>query len=527
MGAMRPFLPLIAETWREACRHIEIEEAAERIANLLRRHLPLDTLAIRRLEVARAAVETVAATGTCASTLLAFRGDLSASEVEEIAAWSRSGRVVPGAKLTSMPGGTKLAPRDLGGDVLVGPLAGADGPLGAVVFVARTGKRFEPEHRTLARALLEPLSVALDNDARIREISSQREAAEADRRSLLVRLGRADLQQTIMGEEGGLRMTMQRARLVAPSDVPVLLLGETGSGKEVIARAIHLASPRAGRPFLRVNCGAIAPGLIDSELFGHERGSFTGAAGERKGWFERAHGGTLFLDEVAELPIEVQVRLLRVLQDGTFERVGGQRTLHADVRVVAATHRDLSTMVAEGRFREDLWYRLAVFPIHLPPLRARPEDIPPLAVHFAARAATRFGLPSRPPTREDVDLLVAYPWPGNVRELIAVMERAVILGEGRCLEVAKALGVSEGTAGQRSPHAVSAPAPAASAGHDDILPLDLAMARHIEMALARTGGRIEGAGNAAQLLGINPHTLRARMRKLGVDWQRFRHREPQ
>jgi len=524
---VRAFVPLIAEIWREACRHIEIDEAAERIAALIRRHLPLDTLAIRRLEVARACVETIAATGTLASTLLAFRSDLSAGEIEDIAAWGRSGRVLSGAKLVTIPGGSKLAPPDLVADVLIGPLAGVDGHLGAVLLVARTGKRFEHEHRRLVRALLEPLSVALDNDAQLREISSQREAAEADRRSLLTRLGRPDLQQTIVGEEGGLRLTMQRARLVAPSDVPVLLLGETGSGKEVIARAIHLASPRAAHPFLRVNCGAISPGLIDSELFGHDRGSFTGAANEHKGWFERAHGGTLFLDEAAELPLEVQVRLLRVLQDGTFERVGGQRTLHADVRVIGATHRDLPTMVGEGRFREDLWYRLAVFPIHLPPLRARPEDIPALAVHFAARAAIRFGLPSRPPTSEDVDLLVSYPWPGNVRELIAVMERAVILGEGRSLEVAKALGVGQGAATSRPLHTASATALTPIAGAGDILPLDLAMARHIEMALARTEGRIEGAGGAARILGINPHTLRARMRKLGVDWQRFRQRDAQ
>jgi len=406
-------------------------------------------------------------------------------------------------------------------------LVGEEGGLGVLVLVARSDRRFERAHLAVARALLEPFAVSLDNDARLRELRTGREAAEADRLSLLTRLGRRDVADAIVGEEGGLRLTMERARLVAPSDVPVLLLGETGSGKEVVARAIHRGSPRAARPFLRVNCGALSPGLIDSELFGHERGSFTGASGERKGWFERADGGTLFLDEIGELPPEVQVRLLRVLQDGTFERVGGQRTLHADVRIVAATHRDLQAMVGDGSFRQDLWFRLAVFPILVPPLRDRPEDIPPLAAHFAARAASRFGVPRCAPTPADVALLVAYPWPGNVRELIAVMERAVILGEGHSLEVATALGTgavgSPSLAPAASPRpAAPASSPASARAAEPFPSLDTAMARHIEAALARTGGRIEGRTGAARLLDINPHTLRARMRKLGIDWNRFR-----
>jgi transcriptional regulator with GAF, ATPase, and Fis domain len=312
--------------------------------------------------------------------------------------------------------------------------------------------------------------------------------------------------------------------LVAPSDVPVLVLGETGSGKEVVARAIHARSARADGPFLRVNCGAIPAGLIDSELFGHERGSFTGAETQRKGWFERADGGTLFLDEVGELPPPAQVRLLRILQDGSFERVGGQRALHVDVRIVAATHRDLQAMVASGRFREDLWYRIAVFPIHVPPLRERPEDIPPLATHFALRAATRFGTPPRLPSPREMDLLVGYPWPGNVRELAAVIERAAILGNGQSLDVATALGAGAARAPASRPGPSSeAPAPRAAALEPEAFPtLDDAMRRHIEAALERTRGRIEGRRGAAALLAINPHTLRARMRRLRIDWARHR-----
>ena len=322
------------------------------------------------------------------------------------------------------------------------------------------------------------------------------------------------LNDPIVGADAGLASVMERVGLVASLDVPVLVLGETGSGKEVVARAIHTRSRCAAGPFLRVNCGAVPPGLIDSELFGHERGSFTGALAERRGWFERADHGTLFLDEIGELPLEAPVRLLRVLQDHTLERVGGHRPVSVDVRIVAATHRDLRELIAHGRFREDLWYRIAVFPIDLPPLRDHVEDVPALANHFALRAAARFGMPPRIPSPDDLDLLVAYPWPGNVRELIAVIERAVILGTGARLEVAKALGVA--------PAPVAVSAGAASATEEPFATLDQAVARHVETALARTRGRIEGRGGAAELLGVNPHTLRARMRKLGLDWRRFR-----
>jgi transcriptional regulator with GAF, ATPase, and Fis domain len=352
-------------------------------------------------------------------------------------------------------------------------------------------------------------------------MTALREAVEADNRSLLARLGRHDITDSVVGAETGLKTVMEHIDLVAPSDIPVLVLGETGSGKEVVARAIHKRSRRVSGPFLRVNCGAIPPELVDSELFGHERGSFTGAVGTRQGWFERANGGTLFLDECGELPLSVQVRLLRILQDGTFERVGGERHLHADVRIVAATHRDLHAMVAAGRFREDLWYRIAVFPIRLPPLRDRRDDIPQLAAHFALRAAKRLGTAPLVPSGDDLALLVNYPWPGNVRELAAVIERAAILGGGKRLEVALALGSPPPTPRQQP----EAPTPAAPAVEEPaLLTLDAAMKRHVEAALARTHGRIEGPDGAAEMLQINPHTLRARMRKLGIDWAHFRRR---
>ncbi|NOU26452.1 MAG: sigma-54-dependent Fis family transcriptional regulator [Polyangiaceae bacterium] len=313
----------------------------------------------------------------------------------------------------------------------------------------------------------------------------------------------------VVGADRGLRSVMEQVAQVAPTDAPVMLTGETGSGKEVVARLIHARSARARGPMVRVNCGAIAPELVDSELFGHERGSFTGASQTRLGWFERAHGGTLFLDEVAELSLAAQVRLLRVLQDGELERVGGSKSVRVDVRVVTATHRDLRSLCARGEMREDLFYRLAVFSVEIPPLRERLCDLPALAAHFAERAGLRLSGTPLTVARDDLELLLSHPWPGNVRELSAVVERAAILGNGARLEVARAL---EG-------HGASVTAPRTG---EAFATLAAATRRHIEEALSRTRGRIEGPNGAAALLGLNPHTLRGKMRKLGVEWSRFR-----
>jgi hydrogenase-4 transcriptional activator len=509
--------PLLAEVWKEACRHLQLPEAVLRIFPLLGPALPLGVLAVRELDLARRSVETLAVAPGEGDEPPAARGERGPDELEALLAWCRAGALehAPASVLRRrLPG---LLPDGVEGDVLTGPLPSPEEPRGVLVLAARRGKRFDAADEAIARALLEPFAAALENDRRVRALSAVREAAEAERSALLSRLGRTELGDTIVGAGAGLRPVMERVGLVAGLDVPVLVLGETGSGKEVVARAIHARSRRASGPFLRVNCGAIPPGLIDSELFGHERGSFTGALAERRGWFERADRGTLFLDEIGELPAEAQVRLLRVLQDHTLERVGGHRPIGVNVRIVAATHRDLQALIAAGRFREDLWYRIAVFPIHLPPLRDRAPDIPALANHFALRAATRFGAPPRLPTPEDLELLASYPWPGNVRELIAVVERAVILGNGERLDVAKALGVAPAAIPSAGP---TRPGPAGSA--EPFPSLDRAMARHIEAALARAHGKIEGPGGAAALLEINPHTLRARMRKLGVDWRRYR-----
>jgi hydrogenase-4 transcriptional activator len=382
------------------------------------------------------------------------------------------------------------------------------------------------EARSLVDEVLRAVGTRLFEDG---DTARRRETLEAEREVLVSKLQKQQIVEEIVGEGRGLREVMQRVGSVAATDAPVLVLGETGSGKEMVARAVHERSAFAGGPIVRVNCGAIPPELVDSELFGHEKGSFTGAVSTRKGWFERADGGTLFLDEIGELPLAAQVRLLRVLQDGTLERVGGTRAIQVRVRIVAATHRDLPRMVEEGTFRRDLWYRLCVFPLYLPPLRDRLEDIPDLARHFAARIGERLGGGPLSVTEADLTLLASYPWPGNVRELASVIERAAILGHGTRLDVRASLGAVEAprleVPARQHPSAPPPPLPAlAGPSRDAVADLDGAMATHIESALRTTRGRIEGPFGAAELLRVNPHTLRARMRKLGIDWSRFRAR---
>jgi transcriptional regulator with GAF, ATPase, and Fis domain len=520
---MQQYRELLLDIWREACRHIEITHSTGAIASFLAPHLPIERILVRHIDTRRNWVETVAIGPLPGDrTLGDARNECQPGQMEAILSWCRAGKVVQGHGGLSGTLPTGILPGPIRADVLAGPLELHDDRFGVLLLIAQPPAVFQAEHAELVQVLLEPFAAAMENDRHVAEMAALREAAEADKRSLLKRLGREKLGgDTIVGIGSGLRAVMERVALVSKSDVPVLIFGETGSGKEVVARAIHNGSPRAERPFIRVNCGAIPHELIDSQLFGHEKGAFTGATETRQGWFERADGGTLLLDELAELPPAAQVRLLRILQDGWLDRVGGQRPINVDVRIVAATHRDLPGMVAAGQFREDLWYRLAVFPIFIPPLRERCEDIPELARHFARRAATRFGLYPAEPTLADIQLLMAYSWPGNVRELATVIDRAAILGDGKQLEVAKSLGVPTSPAAAAVPDVVETPS-ARPLSANEIAPLDDVVRRHIESALSATGGRIEGPRGAATLLKINPHTLRGRMRKLKIDWKEFR-----
>jgi len=323
---------------------------------------------------------------------------------------------------------------------------------------------------------------------------------------------------TIIGADFGLREVMEMVRQVAPLTSPVLLLGETGTGKEVIAGAIHTLSPRKDGPFITVNCGAIPENLIDSELFGHEKGAFTGAISRTRGRFERAHGGTIFLDEVGELQADAQVRLLRVLQEREIERVGGTEPIKVDIRVIAATNRDLEAMIRDGTFREDLYFRLAVFPIAIPPLRDRKGDIPLLVQHFAHKKSREMGLGDTPTLMPGtLDRLMAYYWPGNIRELENAVERALILSKGGIL----AFDDSHALLKPEHVYASGAgPRTHLDLQDTDSLELDRIVTRHIRHVLELTGGKVGGDEGAARLLQVNPSTLRKRMRKLGIPFGR-------
>jgi transcriptional regulator with GAF, ATPase, and Fis domain len=299
---------------------------------------------------------------------------------------------------------------------------------------------------------------------------------------------------------------------VAGTDATVLIEGETGTGKELIARSVHQGSPRREAPLVRANCAAIPGTLIESELFGHERGAFTGATTKREGRFSLADKGTIFLDEVGELPLDLQAKLLRVLQEGEFEPLGATRTRKVDVRVVAATNRDLSEMVREGTFREDLYYRLNVFPLQVPPLRERGKDVALLASAFIDRCARRMGRRLDPLHPDDAALLISYSWPGNVRELQNVIERAIILSTGTRIDLRRAMPDTE--------TAQSAPAvsddPAVESRILTAQEMEALERANIERALASCCGKISGDAGAARLLGLAPSTLSSRMKSLGI-----------
>jgi transcriptional regulator with GAF, ATPase, and Fis domain len=383
--------------------------------------------------------------------------------------------------------------------------------IGDIGLVADGLNQYTDEHARLLLLLHEPFAIAMSNALKHQEVIRFKDMLADDNRYLFDEL-RSALGDEIVGSDFGLKDVMKMVERVAPLDSPVLLFGETGSGKEVIANAIHYSSRRKDGPFIKVNCGAIPETLVDSELFGHEKGAFTGAISQRRGRFERADRGTIFLDEIGELPSQAQVRLLHVLQKKEIERVGGISSIPVDIRIISATHRNLEEMIASGRFREDLWFRLNVFPIRIPPLRQRREDIPALVHHFIDRKSIELKLTERPALAPGaIDRLIAYDWPGNVRELENMIERALIQHRGGVLsfEPLLPLPVPEGR------EAVE------EAGRSRALPsLDEINARHIRRALKIAGGKINGPGGAGQILGLHPNTLRKRMNKLGIPFGR-------
>ena len=322
--------------------------------------------------------------------------------------------------------------------------------------------------------------------------------------------------EEIIGRSPALAAVLEQVRAVGPTDATVLVTGETGTGKELMARAIHSISKRHDKPLIKVNCAALPAGLVESELFGHEKGAFTGAISRRVGKFELAHGGTIFLDEIGELPLEMQSKLLRVLQEGELDRLGGSTPIRVDVRVIAATNRDLAVEVRERRFREDLYYRLNVFPLQFPPLRERVGDVPLLAYYFMSRFASQLGKRIEGIASATMERLVAYHWPGNIRELENVIERAVILCGGDMLESEPKLLECQPVSPQPGPPDADRRGPAMPASTAAKASLESVERNHILAVLEQTSWRIDGTRGAAQILGMHPNTLRSRMKKLGI-----------
>lgn len=382
---------------------------------------------------------------------------------------------------------------------LLTPLITKRGPIGVLGVTSLASDQYSADDVELLTDIAKQIALAVDNMLVYEELTELKARLEQEKIYLQEEIKTRHNFEEVIGDSPAITKVLKAVETVAPTDATVLLLGETGTGKELIARAVHNLSPRKDRALVKVNCAALPAGLIESELFGHEKGAFTGALARKIGRFELAHGGTIFLDEIGDLPVDLQAKLLRVLQEGEFERVGGTATLKVDVRVIAATHRDLELASQQGRVRSDLYYRLNVFPIRIPALRERKEDTPLLVRHFVLKYGAKIGKRIETITQKVMEDLLAYPWPGNVRELENVIERAVIISQGSQLELGEWLpkaGVTE-TGGR-------------------MLTVEELEREHILKALEFTGWRVSGERGAAKLLGLKPTTLDARMKKLGI-----------
>jgi formate hydrogenlyase transcriptional activator len=376
--------------------------------------------------------------------------------------------------------------------------------IGAVNYLSLRKRDYTDDDIQLLQDVSEMVSIAVSNALAYEEINSLKEKLQVENRLLQDEIVQRSIFEEIVGSSVSLQKVLAAIERVAPTDTTVLVTGETGTGKELVAHAIHKRSPRSARALVKVNCAALPSELIASELFGHEKGAFTGALQQRIGRFEAATGGTIFLDEIGELNQDMQVALLRVLQEKEFERVGGNRTIHTDVRVIAATNRDLSREVAEGSFRMDLYYRLNVFPVHVPSLRERPDDIPILVDYFVSRFASRMGKRIGQIDKSTLDAMLKYSWPGNIRELQNVIERGVILADSGVFRLEK--GALRNTS--RSEPAVVSP--------------DNDPRAEIESVLRETRGRISGPEGAAARLGVPASTLESRIRALKINKHQFR-----
>jgi len=497
------------------CSHLKIEEGLRACLAYLSRHIPADCLYLERHEAELGAMRVVARADASSCKRMDMLVPYDEQAKAAMAGWAtehEAGRM-PEVFVINRPQEEPVTRNML--EALDEPSSSAmslplviEGRLvGALALLAEGDDRFEEHHVELYATLKQPFFVAMANTLEHEEVIRLTNLLADDYRYLQREMLRISGDE-IVGADFGLKEVMHKVRHVAPTESPVLLMGETGVGKDVIANAIHLSSPRREGPFIPVNCGAIPDSLLDSELFGHEKGAFTGALSQKRGRFERANMGTILLDEIGEMPLEAQVRLLRVLQHREIERVGGTSRIPVDIRIIAATNKNLPAMVGAGGFREDLWFRLNVFLITIPPLRDRVGDLPALVQHLIQRKTRELKIAEEPMLASGaMETLMAYHWPGNVRELENVLERSLILhhrGEPLSFDD---LGI---------PHGATADA---GGGGEDALHLDSVVAHHIRRVLGITGGKIHGTGGAGELLGVNPNTLRARMRKLGIPFR--------
>ncbi len=493
------------------CCSLETEKALFHSFDYLRRYIPADQMTLNYFD------EETGETVMCASATAA--GGVACDIRIKLTPQERWGfmnqELTPDLMVLNRSGGITIAEKYLeafgkpDSSILFLRLR-IEGVLqGSLILRADGTDCFTQDHLNLFALLKDPWTIVMINNRQYLELVRLKEMLADDNRYLHKELQRMAGNE-IVGADKGLKNVVTLARQVAPLNSPALLLGETGVGKEVIASAIHESSNRREGPFIKVNCGAIPDTLIDSELFGHEKGAFTGAVSRMRGRFERADGGTIFLDEIGELPFQAQVRLLRVLQEQIFERVGGSVPLKVDIRIIAATHRDLKEMVEKGGFREDLYYRLNVFPIIIPPLRHRKADIADLATYFIRKKSMELGRYSPPTLAPGAEQkLMDYDWPGNVRELENTVERALIINQGAFLDF------SDLILPDMAPSTVDL-----NNGPVGSLKLDDITYHHIEKVMTLTGGKVDGSDGAAAVLGLKPGTLRHRMRKLGLPFGR-------
>lgn len=492
------------------CGSLDIETALRRCFDYLSEFFPLDGMSLHLYEQdigsVQTLVETTATESRRVNTLTPMtplvRAGLENPNIPNVRIVNRSANDPVNRQLAisfNLPNTSILLMR----------LVIENQRLGTLVLMAEGFDRFTEEHAHLMSLLNEAFAIALSNTLQHQEVLRLKDSLADENRYLRKDLLNLPGDQ-IIGADFGLKQVMAMIRVVAPQESPVLLLGETGVGKGVMASVIHHLSARNTGPFITVNSGAIPDTLIDSELFGHEKGAFTGAIESKRGRFERAQDGTLFLDEIGELPTQAQVRMLRVLQEKTIERVGGTRSIPVNIRIIAATHRNLEGMIKAGQFREDLWFRINVFPIRIPPLRERREDIPSLVNRFITVKTRQLKLPEPPQLAPGaIDLLMRYSWPGNVRQLENAVEREMILNRTGPLAF-QSLGLNgQGEAGTSFPK-----------GGGNVVGLDQMTAEYIRRVLRTTNGVLHGPAGAAALLKVHPSTLRSKMKKLGIPYGR-------